>query len=233
LALPPQENEAFLREVDEELRIDQLTGFWKRWGRWLIGAVIGGLALFAGWLWWQSHRAEAAGLHAEQLDKALASASDGKFDDAKKQLDGLKAEGGDGYSASAQLTKAAIALEQRDLKGAATIFGSVAADTSIAQPWRDLALVRQTAVEFDTMKPEAVVARLKPLAVKGNPWFGSAGELTAIAYLKLGKPELAGRVFGDMAKDETVPETIRSRAVKMAGVLGVDVVEATSEVKSK
>ena len=44
----------------------------------------------------------------------------------------------------------------------------------------DAALVRMTAIELDTLPPQAVVDRLKGLAVAGNPWFGSAGELTAI-----------------------------------------------------
>ena len=86
----------------------------------------------------------------------------------------------------------------------------------------DTVLIRQTAAEFDSIKPELVVTRLRPLAAKGNPWFGSAGEMVAAAYLKMGKAELAGKMFADIGKDENVPETIRSRAVQMAGSLGVD-----------
>ena len=78
--------------------------------------------------------------------------------------------------------------------------------------YRDLALIRQTTIEFDALKPQQVVDRLKPLAVEGAPWFGSAGELVAIAYMKMCKPELAGPMFAAMAKDENVPQSIRSRA---------------------
>jgi hypothetical protein len=70
-----------------------------------------------------------------------------------------------------------------------------------------------------------VIQRLKPLAVSGNPWFGSAGEMVAIAYLKQQKPELAAPVFAAMAKDQQVPRSIRSRATQMAGALGVDAVQ--------
>ena len=92
-----------------------------------------------------------------------------------------------------------------------------------------------TAIEFDTIKPEEVVARLQPLAKPGNPWFGSAGEMVAISYLKLNKPRDAARIFAAMAKDQQVPESIRSRAVQMAGSLGVDAIQdpagATGETK--
>jgi hypothetical protein len=70
-----------------------------------------------------------------------------------------------------------------------------------------------------------VIDRLKPLAVPGKPWFGSAGELVAQAYLKQGKTEAAGALFGSIAKDKTVPDTLRRRARQLAGQLGVDAVE--------
>ncbi|WP_347400420.1 hypothetical protein [Sphingomonas paeninsulae] len=112
------------------------------------------------------------------------------------------------------------------MKSAAAQFGAVAADTSLAQPYRDLALVRQTASEYDTLKPEQVVARLKPLAIPGNPWFGSAGEMVGVAYMKMNKPDLAGATFKAMIGDEQVPPTIRSRIVQLAGIFGVEAIPA-------
>ena len=40
--------------------------------------------------------------------------------------------------------------------------------------------------------------------------------------MKMNKPREAGAMFAALAKDEGVPESIRSRAVQLAGVLGVD-----------
>ncbi len=233
MAIPPTTEEAFLREVDDGLRQDQLTSVWKRYGRWIIAAVIVGLALFGAALWWQNDQLEKAGVDGEKLDKVLQATNDGSYASSAEDLTALKASKSDGYRASSLLTAAAIALEKKDLKEAAKLYGVVAADETLAQPWRDLALVRQVATSFDTMKAEDVIARLKPLAIKGNPWFGSAGEMVAIAYMKQGKNDLAGKMFGDMSKDEQVPESIRSRAIKMAGVLGVDVVDMKNKGESK
>ena len=63
---------------------------------------------------------------------------------------------------------------------------------------------------------------MEPLAKPGNPWFGSAGELTAVALLKQGKKDEAGRLYGAIAKDRSVPDQIRARAVQVASSLGVD-----------
>jgi hypothetical protein len=103
-------------------------------------------------------------------------------------------------------------------------FKAVAENGEFAEPYRQLALVRQTAVEFDRIQPQEVIRRLGPLAVAGNPWFGSAGELVALAHLKNNQPARAAPIFAAMAKDQKLPQSIRSRALQMAGALGIDAV---------
>jgi hypothetical protein len=218
-----------LREVDDELRRDELIGFWKRFGRPLIGGIIALLAVWGGWLWWQNQQHEASGRDGESMAQAIDALGGGNTGSAQAKLKALEASKFDGYRATARIASAAMALQRGDNKGAIKTFGEVAADSSVAAPWRNLALVRQTAAEFDSMKPEAVIARLKPLAVPGNPWFGSAGEMVAISYLKTGKPDLAAKLFADIGKDEQVPESLRSRSIQMAGVLGVDAVPPAKE----
>ena len=228
MALTPQNSEAFMREVDEAVRQDQLLTFWQRYGRALAVLLVVGLAAFGGWLYWQHHSKTQSQAVSEQMDKLLTTAAGGGTPDAK-EVDALTKAGQPGYRASALLVKAGLAARKGDSKAAIAAYKALAADTSLDQPYRDLALIRQTTLEFDAIKPEQVVDRLKPLAVEGAPWFGSAGELVAIAYMKMRKPDLAGPLFAAMAKDENVPQSIRSRARQMAGLLGIDAVETPAE----
>lgn len=226
MATTPPTNEAFLREVDEELRRDQMLTLWQRYGRIGVGAVIVALIALAGYLWWTSHSEAQAGVAGEQLSTALQDMADGNAAKAGTALDPLTTSNVDGVAAAALLAKAALAIDKGDTKGAAALYAQVAANTKLDQAYRDLALVRGTAIAFDAMKPEEVVARLKPLAIPGNAWFGSAGEMVGIAYMKMGKNDLAGATFAAIAKDETVPQSIRSRVVQLTGVLGVDALPA-------
>lgn len=231
MALSPQSNEAFLREVDDELRRDQALHVWQNYGRWIIGAVIAALIAFAGFLYWQSHNEGQRGEEGEKFKAAFKALSENKAQEAEAPLKELAQSRADGFNAMARFTQADILLQKNDLKGAAAILGGIAADDGLAQEFRDLALIRQTSAEYDSLKPEQVADRLKGLAVRGNPWFGSAGELVAIAYLRQGKRGDAGKLYGEIAKDESVPRSIRQRAVQMAGVLGVDAIVDQGEDK--
>ena len=222
MALTPQNNEAFLREVDDELRRDQLLSFWERYGRLTIVAVVVALAAFAAFLYWQHRRTEAAGVQGEQLQAAFDALGNGQPDQASKLLAPIAASDRKGYRALAMMTEADVMLGRKQDKAAAAKFAAIAADTGIAQAFRDLALIRQTVAEYDTLKPQVVIERLRPLAVAGNPYFGSAGELVAIAYLDSGRKDLAGQMFAQIARDATVPESLRQRSVQMAGAMGVD-----------
>lgn len=233
MAVTPNSNEQFLREVDEELRRDQAMDFGRRYGLWVIVAIVVLLAAFAGYLFWQNRQREAAAADGVTLQSAYDSLGANKPADAAKPLAELAGSGTEGYRVLAKYTQADLALQKNDLKGAAAEFAEVAGDASVAEPFRNLALIRQTTAEFDTLKPDVVVARLRAIAVPGNPWFGSAGELVAAAYLKQGKTALAGQLFGKIAKDEDVPATLRQRAVQMAGVLGVDAVAENQDKTGK
>ncbi len=228
MALPPQSEEAFLREVDEELRREQIGNFWKRYGRLLLILLAVALAAFGGYLWWKAESEKAAGFAGEKMSAAIDALGRGKNAEAEKTLGELKLDKSDGYRAAARLTLAARKLEQGNAASAAADYDAIAADTALAQPFRDVALIRSVAAGFDQTPPAKTIERLKPLAVPGNAWFGSAAEMTAVSWLKLNRPDRAGPLFAAIAKDSNVPSSIRARAVRIAGALGVDAVPANA-----
>lgn len=221
MAVTPHTDEAFLREVDEELRREQMVDVWTRYGRWIIGAVVAGLVVFAGvlgWRYWSHSRAEGQAITLQTAYDQLAAA---KPDAAKAPLAELDASGGPGYRALARMSEGNELLKAGKVKEAAAKYAAVAGDDGVGKPLRDLALVRQTAIEFETLGPQVVIDRLKPLAVRESAWLGSAGEMVALAYLKQGKPDQARELFKLIGAGEDVPQTIRERAVQMVEAVDV------------
>lgn len=223
MALTPQNDEAFLREVDDELRREQMTGLWKRYGRIGVGLIGLLLAGFAGFLFWQNQRAKHADAQGEAMSAAIADIQAGRKTDADAKLTKIAGDDSDGLHASALFAKAALAADRGDKKGAAAIYASIAADAGLPQPYRDLAIIRQTVTEYDMMKPAAVIERLKPLAIPGSPWLGAAGELTAVAYLDEHQPKQAGTILAAIARDDQAPTSVRGRARRLAAALGANV----------
>ena len=223
------EEDVLMREVDDAVRQDQYSDFARRYGKPLVAAVVLGLAAFAGYLYWNSRQEAAMEQRSETLVGALDQLQAGNLDGAVEALAPLEGEGG-GAAIQAALVEAGVAMEQGRAEDAAALYGEIAANADAPQLLRDMATVRQVAATFDTIEPAEAVERLQPLAVPGKPFFASAGELLAMAYLEQGKDREAGTLLAAIAKDETQPDGLRSRARQMAGALGVDAIEDVDAV---
>lgn len=219
MAVTPKTDEAFLREVDEELRRDQIVGVWKNYGRVIVGLIVAGLAIFAGVLGWRAWSHGAAEKQAIELQQAYDSIASGNAQAAKAPIDKLVGDSAPGYRALAKLLQGNDLLAAGKTKEAAAKYGEVAGDTGVGQPIRDLATIRQTQTEFDALAPQVVIDRLKPLGTSDSAWLGSAGEMIAMADLKLNRTAEARAMFKLIAESDKVPDSIRLRAVQATQAL--------------
>ena len=215
MAVTPKTDEAFLREVDDELRRERVVHYWRDYGRWTLVAIVVALLLFAGFLYWRHSANVAREAEAVRMQDAVDALNAGDKTKAKTAIDALATSGAPGNRGTAKMLQADQLLQAGDAKSAAAKFAEVAGDTAIGQPMRDLALVRQTAIEFDSLAPQAVIDRMKPLAVKDSAWIGSAGEMVAISYLRLNRASEAQAMFRTISESDGVPDSIRQRAVQM------------------
>lgn len=223
MALSPNDGEAFLREVDEELRKEQARNFVGRYLWWILAAAVLILGAAGGWLWWQERQKAAAAADGEKLIAALASLETGGRAAAAPKLAELTQSSREGYRASALFARANSETAAGNIPAAIATLRSIQTNQNLHQYYRDAALVRVTALEFDTLRPQVVVQRLRPLTAEGSPWLGTAGELVGVAYQKLNQPALAGQMFARVARDENVPDSTRARTSQMASALGIDV----------
>jgi hypothetical protein len=71
-----------------------------------------------------------------------------------------------------------------------------------------------------------VIERMAPLATKDSAWYGSAGELTALAMVKANRRREAAALLNGIAADRTVPASLRARAEQLAASLSIPVAPA-------
>lgn len=219
------EQDVLMREVDEAVRRDQFQHVGRRFGL-LIGAgLLAALLAFGAWLFWRERQESHFETRSEQLVTAFDELEGGTLPQADRKLAPLATGEGDAAAISAGLARAGIALRDNRRDEAVPIYQAIVDNGNAPEPYRQLASVRLAAAQFEEVQPQVVIDRLRPLAVPGNPWFGSAGELVAMAYLKQDRADLAGPLLAAIAKDETVPPTLRSRTRQLAGLLGYDAIE--------
>ena len=218
---PGQTQESFIREVDENLRRSQAEDFARRYGKWLIAALILFLLAVGGFQYWRHSQAEKAAANSEALTAVLTDIGQGRTQTAPQRLEAIAGDANDSMAASARLARAALAIQTGDRAGALAQYRTVMEDGGVPQAYRDAATIRLTQMEFDTLQPDQVIARLQPLAVKDNAWYGSAGELTALAMLKAGRRAEAARLLTAIGADRTVPASIRGRAEQLGAALAL------------
>jgi hypothetical protein len=211
-------NDLFVREVDDELRQDKLKSVWRRFGAILISvavAIVMAVAAWTGYTTWSTNRANASG---DRFLAALDLARSGNADEALKGLTALEADGTGAYPLLARF-RAATLVAAKDPKAAIAAFDAVAADTSVAEPLRNIAKIRAAYLLVDTGTYAEVAARAEALSADGNPMRYSALEAMGLSAYKAGDAANAQKLFETITADTAAPDGVSSRAQIMLSLL--------------
>jgi hypothetical protein len=206
------------REIDEELRRDNLLKLWSRYGRYVVAIAVLALAAAGGIAAWRAHQLSVRQAQSARFASALVLARSGKSADAATVFATIDKEGG-GYSVLASFENAAILAKEGDRKRAAAAYHQIAEASEISPTFRDLAILLSVMQETLNDNPKAAIAQLAPLTAAGAPWRPTALELTAAAYLKLGDKKAALEIYKGLADDLLAPRSLRARSAEMASAL--------------
>ncbi|TWF54647.1 tetratricopeptide repeat protein [Neorhizobium alkalisoli] len=207
-----KDDDSFFREVNEELRSDQLTYAWKRYGRVVIGVavlIVVGTAGWRGYEYWDNNNSSASG---DRFIAALDLAQQNKNDEALKALEAIEKDGTGSYPLLAKMRAASVQAAKGDAAAAAKAFGDVGNDTSAPAAIRDLAKLRAAWLLIDTGTYEQVSAEVQAMAVPANTLANSAREALGLSAYKAGKLTEAKQWFKQIAEDATAPRNVANRA---------------------
>jgi hypothetical protein len=207
----------FIREIDEDLRRENLEKLWRKYGGYALGlavAIVLAIAAYTGWQrYTESYRADRARAYEAALQ--LVASGDAKAPD---ELAALAADD-DGYGALARLQAAALKAKAGDAAGAAALYEQLAADGAVDDHLRNLAVILLALQTADTAAPDELTKRLQPLTEPGNPWRYSALEITAVLAHRNGDTAKAREIFTSLADDLDAPPALRQRATEILAAL--------------
>lgn len=209
-------DESLFREVDEEVRQEQLKRLWDRYGTYIVAlcaVIVIAVAAFKGWQYWQLKQAEAASI---VYGNALKLVQEGKRADADQVFAKIDFPG---YGRLGKLHQAAnLALEGKT-DDAVKLYDEVAADGSAASSLRDLARIRAGYLLADKSSPADLTTRLSGYDTDQSDWRGAAREIIALAAYRKADYALADRYANAIVADAALPVSLRERAKRMIALL--------------
>lgn len=207
------------REIEDELRRENLRQLWKRYGKYIIVLAVAAVVATAAVMGWRAYQNKQRAARGVEYAAALALVRANKPADAASAFAKLASESDSGRAVLARLEEASAKLDAGDTPGAIAIYDRLAADGSIDPKFRDAATILAARYTLDKGDVKAVIAKLKPLTVATSPWHGLAQELTALAELQAGDKTKARQDFKALAGDAAVSPDIRQRAQAMTETL--------------
>src|SRR6266481_6383705 len=160
------------REIDEELRRDNLLKLWSRYGRHVIAVAVLVLVIAGGIVAWREHQASERRAQGQRYSNALALVRDGKDGDAAKVFGLLAWEGG-GYSLLAAFEEAELLAKSGDRKASIAAYDRLAGSSGVDPEFRDLGALLAAMQQLADGDGGGAIERLKPLTAAGNPWRAS------------------------------------------------------------
>lgn len=203
--------DSLAREVDEELRREQLLKLWERYGTYIVAAAVLIIAGIGGFKYYEHRRLQAAEAAGARLAQASRELAQDKKAEASKTLDAIAATSPAGYAALARLRLAAADREAGKTAEAAAAYEAIA-KSGIDSLLADYAQLQAAMLRLDGASWTDMQNRLNNIAVDNNPWRFSARELLGLAAQKAGKNEEARTEFQRLLGDRNTPPSIAERA---------------------
>jgi predicted negative regulator of RcsB-dependent stress response len=151
-----------VEDLTDNEREEQLRRWWSDNWAWIIGGVALGLALLAGWQYWQRYQVQATEKTASSYRAVLDSLGRSQREEAARRADELRAVSPDSpYADQADLALARAAVEAREFDDAASRLKRVA-DGSVDVELRRVAQARLARVLIEQGKHDEALALLDP-----------------------------------------------------------------------
>jgi hypothetical protein len=209
------------REVDEEVRREQLKKLWERYQWLIVGVVLLVVVGVGGWRvyeWWQTRLAAQIGT---QFENAIALADKGEHAEAEKAFAQIAASATQAYRELARIRQAA-ALAASDPAAATEIYKQISADNSVEPVLRDLVSLRAAALLIDAGSHVDARKLLEPLAQPGRDFRHAARELLALNAYKAGDRPGALQWYAAILTDADTPASSRTRVEMLIALSAAD-----------
>jgi len=209
------------REVDEEVRREQLKKLWDRYQYLIVGVVFLVVVGVGGWRYLEWQQTRQAAQIGTRFEEAIVLADAGKHDEAERIFAQIAVDGTPAYRTLARIRQAA---EQAQANPAAAIetYKQISADAGIEQVMRDVASLRAGGLLIDAGSYIDARKLLEPLAQPGREFRHAARELLALNAWKSNDRAGAMKWYAAILTDPEAPAASRTRVEMLIALSAAD-----------
>lgn len=212
--------DAFIREVDEDLKNESMKKLWDKYGLFVLLIVIVSLTVAASYESIKSWYIKRAENRTEGYAVALSMQNQGLFDDSLEALDSIINQKMGTYAELAEMQKANILLEQNKEKEALALLEKIANDKSRSLQLRDTALIKLASYRQDGATFEEMSELLSSITKsKDNAWYAVAEDMLATILLRDGNIEQAKEIYNALLENQDTPDDLKNRIKDILSVL--------------
>jgi len=223
------DRDSLLREVDEELRREQMEKLWQRYN----GLILGGAALIVlavgGYKFLENRRITAAEAAGAEFAAAQSLSDEKKKDEARKAFANIAEHGPAGFAALARLQLAGDQAKAGKTADAIATYDSLAKDPGADDLLKSFAQLQAAALRLPDADYAEIQNRLTPLSGDDAPFAKSARELLGVAAYNARKYDEARKYLEPLLIDPHASEAAQERVkVVMARIAAAEVADNTS-----
>lgn len=210
----PELTDAFIQEVDEDVKNDNLKALWEKYGFAIIAFVVLAVSLtisfdqIKNWRIAQNQRHTEEYIAATQVQKDNPENTIAALQQISQNNQGI-------FSDFARLQIANVLLNQDKVEEALVALESIVNDKQVNDEVKHVALVKLATYKLDTMERSEFEQLLQPLLNENTSWTPIAQDLLAVSAIKNGDIDTARSIYENVLKIEDLPEGFKAKIQDM------------------
>lgn len=214
----PEYTDAFINEVDEDVKNDNFKVLWNRYGIFVILFVV--LAVSAT-VSFEKIKSWKVAQNQAYTENYMASAQlKENLDDTLAALQKIAQDNKGIFSDFAKLQIANVLFSQDKQDEALATLQSLADNADVSDEVRHIALIKLATYKVDIMPRAEFEAMLKPMVEANTSWTPLAQDLLAMVAIRDGDVETAQTIYENILKIKDLPENFRTKVQDMLSSLG-------------
>ncbi len=208
---------AFIREVNEEVRTEKAILFWNKYKYYIISVIVLVLGITIARNIYESNKVATGLKQAETFERIMSNTTVSARGKILELMDFAKVAKY-GYKDIAYFNIYSMQIETDDISGAIQTLKTLISDATDAS-FKDLAILKLATLDFSqknvTEAEKSEIIKLLSKISASKPFYFSAQYILGVIYISQGNTNLAKTTFDRIVENEKSPVGIKSQSLNM------------------